>query len=287
MPNLYSDFITQLRADTGDFALRRYETADGDGSTSVFQLAHPKILESSYTVKVGGVTKTEVTHYTINKDVGQIVFTSGNIPASGSENVSFEYQSVNLLNADWLNILNQILQQLRKKLWIEVVNSTALTTVADQAEYSLSGIASEIIYVLEADYRTSSTERWTPIATQSEVVFYKDLQQIHLKKPFDTAGYAMRFRVLRAYAQGDETTDTFEPQKTYWPVLQKFCHAEYLIRRAMEMSKEISAISKEKTFETMGEMMKLAAVLKQEARTMLKEIRPSRPAISIPFAIKA
>src|SRR5947199_28543 len=110
---LYSDFITKLRADVGDYPIRRYETADGDAATTVFQLQNPKILESSYVIKISGVAQVETTAFTMDKNVGQAIFTTGHIPAAGNDNISFEYQSVNLLDADWVDIINQVLQNLR------------------------------------------------------------------------------------------------------------------------------------------------------------------------------
>lgn len=283
---LYSEFITKLRADASDFAMRRYETADGDGSTTVFQLAHPKILESSYTVKVDSTAQTETTDFAINKDVGQIIFTSGSIPASGSDNVSFEYQSVNMLNADWLDIINQVLQQIRRKIWAEITDETTLTSVAGQHDYDLSGVADDVVYVLDFEYRTSSTERWVPVRSISDVVFYKDLQKLHLKQPFNTSGYELRLRVLSAYAQGTATTDDFEPQDRYHPAIRKLCQAEYLFRLAAKMSQEVSAVSKEKNFETITEMTKLANAMRDNGMKMLKEVRPAKT-LSIPIKVKA
>jgi len=282
---LYSDFITKLRADVGDFALRRYETADGDAVTSLFQLQHPKILESSYTVKVGTSTQIETTQFSINKDVGQVLFTSGNLPASGSDNVSFEYQSVNLLDADWVDIINQVLQNLRRKLWIELINESALTTVADQVDYAASGIAADIVHLLDIEYRTSASSPWVSARSATNVIFYKDLQKIHMRPAFNTGGYELRIRANRAYVQGSLSSSTFEPAEKFWPVIRKFCAAEYLNRRAMEMAKETGAVSKEKVFEGMAEMMKLANLKRQEAELLLKQIRPQKPALSIPHAI--
>lgn len=282
---LYSDFITKLRADVGDFPTRRYETADGDAATSLFQLQHPKVLESSYTVKVGGVTQAETTAYSINKDIGQVLFTTGNIPASGSDNLSFEYQSVNLLDADWIDIINQVLQNLRRKIWVEVLNDTALTTVADAVDYATSGIAADIVHLLDIEYRLSSSVPWVSVRAITNVVFYKDLQKIHMRPAFNTAGYEIRVRANRAYVQGSTAAATFEPAEKYWPVIRKFCHAEYLARRAMEMMKETGAVSKEKAFENMTEMSKIVNAKRLEAENLLKQVRQPKPGLSIPHMI--
>lgn len=283
--SLYSDFITKLRADVGDFPIRRFETANGDASTTLFQLQNAKIYEGSYTVKVGGVTQTETTVYSVNADVAQIQFTTAGTPATGDDNISFEYQSVNLLNADWVDIINQVLQNLRRKLWVELLDESTLTTVADQVDYATSGIATDIVHLLDIEYRTSSTAPWISVRAITNVSFYKDLQKIHMRPAFNTSGYALRIRANRAYVQGSVSTATFDVQEKFWPVIRKYCQAEYLERRAMEMAKETGAVSKEKSFESMSEMMKLASMKRQEADNLLKQIRPQKPALSIPTMI--
>lgn len=70
---------------------------NGDGTTAAFQLVktytdtvqdHVRLIQlpisGTLTVKVGGVTKTETTHYTVNYQTGVITFTGGNIPPSTS-----------------------------------------------------------------------------------------------------------------------------------------------------------------------------------------------------------
>lgn len=279
----YADFITKCRADVGDFGMRQYETADGDGATLVFQLQSPKVLESSYTIQISSVTKTETTHYTLDKNTGTVVFVTA--PAAGNDTVSFAYQQVNQLDADWLDIINQVLQQLRRKLWIEGTNESALDTVADQNDYALSGVAADIIHLLDVEYRVSSTDPWRSVRATTNAVFYKDLQKLHLRPAFTTGGYDIRLRFNRAYVQGTATSDSFEVQQKYWPVIRQYCKALYLERQAMAMTKEKGAVSKEKAFETSTELLRLAQVTRQAADAMLKQVRPQKPALAIPQAI--
>ena len=82
---LYSQLISKLRIELKDFGKIQKETFDGDASTLNFPLTHIPVKDNSYTVKVGGVTKTETTDYSIDKDTGVITFVSA--PASGSDNV--------------------------------------------------------------------------------------------------------------------------------------------------------------------------------------------------------
>lgn len=59
-----------------------YVDYTGDGSNDTFSITFPYLSNTHVNVLVGGVTKTEGTHYNIS--TGNIVFTSGNIPASAT-----------------------------------------------------------------------------------------------------------------------------------------------------------------------------------------------------------
>lgn len=56
----------------------------GDGTNAVFTLANGNLITGSpCVVKVAGTTKTETTHYSLDRTTGTITFTPGNIPTAG------------------------------------------------------------------------------------------------------------------------------------------------------------------------------------------------------------
>ena len=56
----------------------------GDGGTAVFDLDHGNLyLTAPLVVRVAGSTKTEITHYTVDRAAGKITFKAGNIPTAG------------------------------------------------------------------------------------------------------------------------------------------------------------------------------------------------------------
>lgn len=61
---------------------------DGNGSTDTFTIGYSYLDESDVVVKVGGVTQTQVTHYTFSGDTLSIVFVTP--PPSGTDNVSIQ-----------------------------------------------------------------------------------------------------------------------------------------------------------------------------------------------------
>ena len=59
---------------------------NGDGSTATFTFPFEYLEESDVKVEVGGVLKTQNTHYTFSS-LTEITFTAGNIPPSGTGNI--------------------------------------------------------------------------------------------------------------------------------------------------------------------------------------------------------
>lgn len=285
MPNLYSDFIDRCRAEVGDFPVKRFETADGDGSSTLFRIANAKIKESSYTVKVSNVVKTEGVDFQVDPDVGDFIFGSGSVPPDADDNVAFSYSSVNEKDTDWLRIANNALNRLYKKLWVEVVDETTFTTDSNATEYDLSALSGEVISVLSVEIRSTPDTDWQSIKSYVNVWFNRSTQKLHVEPKFSISGYGMRIRVLRTFVQGTALNSTFEPDEKYWPILLDLCKAEYFRRRSAEAMKQTAGLSKEKTFETAQDLLRLARDIEAAAMDKLKQMRPTRPAVQIPIKI--
>ena len=65
---------------------KKKQEFNGDGTSTVYQLSE-KAVDSVLSVKVGGVSKTATTDYTVNTTDGTVTFTAGNIPPVGYNNV--------------------------------------------------------------------------------------------------------------------------------------------------------------------------------------------------------
>ena len=63
------------------------QTHNANGSTASFAISFSFLDNTEVDVRVGGVLKTITTHYTISSST--VTFTSGNIPPSGTANISF------------------------------------------------------------------------------------------------------------------------------------------------------------------------------------------------------
>ena len=77
-------------------SLTTEKLSNGDGTTAAFTFQFEYLKESDVKVEVGGVLKTQDTHYTFTS-LTEITFTSGNIPPSGTNNVRI-YRDTDITN---------------------------------------------------------------------------------------------------------------------------------------------------------------------------------------------
>lgn len=282
--SLYSDLISSIRSDVNDYPVRRFDSADGDGVTSVFALQNSKVLENSYTFQVGGVTQPENTAYVLDPNVGQVIFATGHLPPAANDNVTFQYESVNMRDADYVDLINQVLLSLRKKLWIEFINETdsSLISVLNLVDYPLSAIASDILQLNNIEYQTSPTAPWQDVRGFTNCIFYKDLQILHVRPPFSVSGYQMRIKGLRGYILGSSSSSTLELQQKFWPVVRKYVEALYWERMAAKATWQNGALAKEINFENMAQLKELATTVRKTADQLLSQVKLVKPPTSIP-----
>ncbi|GAG85037.1 unnamed protein product, partial [marine sediment metagenome] len=152
---IVAQFISKLRVELKDFPRVQRDRWDGDGSTLLFLASTVPIKDASYVVKVGGVTKTETTHYTLDRDTGELLFTTGNAPASASDNVEMTYRSVKIRDEDYIEIICDAIDYFKWKFWKMAIDTTTLTSVKDQYEYDCSGVTN-ILYVINLWYKTAA-----------------------------------------------------------------------------------------------------------------------------------
>jgi len=83
-------------------ATTTFHDYDGNGSTTTFAFTFPTFKEAEVVVEVDNVIKTTSSHYNITSystaNGGNVVFTSGNIPAAGTKNIRI-YRDTDVDNA--------------------------------------------------------------------------------------------------------------------------------------------------------------------------------------------
>lgn len=275
----YSQFITKCRRFVQDFPILTQDTFDGDGTTKNFRTIYRPILENSYIVKVDNITKTETTDYTIDLDSGIITFTTA--PASGNDNIIIEYKYVIARDIEWIDIINSVLSDLREKIWIDATDETTFDTVKDQDDYDLNSISEDIFAVIDVWYKKSTDADWKSVTRDTNLKYFKEQNIINFRPSFSSNDYNLRIRYLEAYALGSETTDTFEPAKKFYEMIKYFCGAEYIERFIMLKIKEMGAMTKEPSYESMAEIRNYASHLRKIAELKLARVKSEYPPIAV------
>jgi len=238
---LYSSLIQILRSELKDFGRIHQETFDGDASTLNFILKETPIKDDSYVVKVEGITKTETTDYTIDKDTGVLTFVSA--PASGSDNISVSYQSIKIRDADYIQLINDGIDHFRWKFWKETDDSSTITTVKDQYEYDLSTLTG-ILYILNVWYKSSSSATaWNEIQSYTNWKWLARQAKLYTDPPFDTSSLPVKIRYLKSFTKGTTTGATVDiPDEILLPY-KYYIMARFYERIIPERISETAAVT--------------------------------------------
>lgn len=79
------------------------QTFVGDGVTATYQIAETNISADLLVITVNGVTKTETTHFTVDRTTGIVTFLAGNIPPLATTgNVVIQWNKSNTTNKEFV-----------------------------------------------------------------------------------------------------------------------------------------------------------------------------------------
>lgn len=276
---LYSAFINKLRVELKDLLRVKRDRFDGDASTTIFILSEVAVEDSTYVVKVGGVIKTEVTDYTIDKDTGVITFTSA--PASDSDNVEITYQSVKIRNEDYLEIINDGIDYFRWKFWSMTTDEITLTTVKDQYEYDCSGITG-ILYIIKAWYKTSSgSTYWQEIQGLTNWKYYTRLNKLYVDPTFSTSSLPIKLLYLKSFTKGSTITATLDIPTEWILPFKYYCYARFFERQISEKIGETTAITTMPSYTPAQVMFQIAENYYKKADEVANKIAPKLPPMSV------
>ena len=275
----YLQFINKLRVELKDLPRLQRDRWDGDGTTKIFPLSAVAIKDATYVVKVGGVTQTEVTHYTIDKDVGIITFVAA--PASASDNVECTYQAVNIRDEDYVEIINDGIDYFRWKFWRMDIDTTTLTSVKDQYEYDCSGITG-ILYILNAWYKISSGATvWQTIQSLTNWKYYTRLQKLYTNPPFTGSSYPMKLLYLKSFTKGTTASATLDIPDEWLLPYKFYCYARYYERLIPEKIHETAAITTFPTYTPAQVTFNIAEAYYGKADKIATKIAPKLPPMPI------
>lgn len=275
----YLTFINKLRVELKDFAYPHKEVFDGDGNTKNFIVTHLPIKDGSYTAKIGGVTKTETTHYTLDRDTGQLTFVTA--PGAGSDNVSLVYQSVKIRDEDYLEIINDAIDHFRWKFWKMAIDTSTLTTVKDQYEYDCSGITG-ILYIINAWYKASSGATvWQAIQSFTNWKYYPVLQKLYVDPTIDVSSLAMKLLYLKSITKGTATSATLDIPDEWLLPHKYYIYARYYERLIPEKIHDTSAITTQPSFTPAQAIFNIAEAYYKKAEDIANKLAPKLPPMPI------
>lgn len=275
----YLQFINKLRVELKDFARLQRDRWDGDASTMIFPLSGVAIKDASYVVKIGGVAKVETTDYTIDKDTGVITFVAA--PAAGSDNVEATYQSVNIRDEDYLEIINDGIDYFRWKFWKMSTDESTLTTVKDQYGYDCSGITG-ILYVLKAWYKASTgSAHWQDIQGLTNYKYYTRLQELYVDPTFSTSSLPMKLLYLESFTKGTTTSATLDIPDEWLLPYKYYIYARYYERLISEKIHETAAITTMPSYTPAQAVFNLAQAFFEKADVIANKIAPKLPPMPI------
>jgi len=277
----YLTFINKLRTELKDFPKLQRDTFDGDGTTLLFELSKVPIKDATYVVKVAGTTKTETTHYTLDRDTGILEFTAGNAPSDASDTLVVTYKSVKIRDEDYLEIINDAIDHFRWKFWEMVIDEDSLTTVKDQYEYDCSGIT-DILYILNAWYKASSGSTvWEAISGLTNWKYYTRLEELYVNPTFDTTGLEMKLLILKSFTKETATSGTLDIPDEWLLPYKYYIYARYYERLIPEKIHDTSAITTQPSFTPAQAIYNIAEAYYEKAERVANKIAPKLPPMLI------
>jgi hypothetical protein len=284
---LYSALITQLRNQVGDTKRRIHVDFTGDGSTTVFQLptdtypVYDGSGTSAHMLKVAGVTQTETTNYTLDKDSGTIVFVTS-APTNGQA-ITFDAIAVYLTDADWLAIINNVIKSLGDDFWKEFID-TAHTATANMLSLSLVALQPNCIAVYEFQRRTNTSTNWIPVEEDCNWRYDRDnnVLYIGIRDAFTLTGELIRIRGLKTYTLGTAVTDTVDVQDKFLTIIEYGCIARYWRWRYKSVVELVSKLSTESSRTPLQELIMLSDRFDRLYEIEKGKLKPTKPAHIIP-----
>lgn len=279
---IYSEYISQLRTQSGDTQRRVHIDFVGDGSTTVFQMPTDSfpVLESSYVVKVAGVSQAESSAYSLDKETGTLTMVTA--PSNGAA-LTVDCSAVYLLNTTWLNIINDVIKSLGDDFWKEFVDETLLTT-SGMLSLSLAVKQPQCIAVYDFWHRKSISENWFTVENYTNWRYDRENNIIYLgdKDAFCTANELLKIRGLKTYILGTSVVDTLDVQAKFFTILEYGALARYWRYRYKNVIELVSKFTTEPSRTPLQELIMLSERFDRLYESEKAKLKPQKPPRIIP-----
>lgn len=281
----YATLISRLRTQVGDNRRRVHVDWVADGATTVFQMpadTFPVLDQAAtYVVKFGGVTKTETTDYTLDKETGTLVTVS---TQTNGTTITIDSSTVYLTDASWLQIINDVITSLGDDFFKEFVDETNFTVTANMLSLSLVVSQPNCIAVYEFAYRQTTANNWTQVEEYCNWRYDRENNKIYLgdRDAFTVTGELLKVRGLKTYTLGTVVGDTVDVQDKFMTIIEFGAIArcwKYRYRYVVEL---VSKMTQESSRTPLQEMIMLADRYDRDYEREKAKLKPAKPPRIIP-----
>lgn len=276
---IISAMITQLRRVYRDMPKATQSQRDGDGSSTLFNLGSFPVVESSYTIQKAGVTQTETTHFTLDKDNGDLNFVAA--PANGAS-VQANYKYANFRDQNWVEAINHGIETLNARGYFRQVvrNSAIMRISAGIRLYSAPSACIDLYELLESDNNNISGN---PTLLGGNWSYQQDANKVVLGFSPTAANRAWisYLRNLQTYNATSATLDVLQD----WVELVKLRAGSYYFRSmAAKIAQQANANIDEGHF-SFTNLRTMANDLDTDFEKLAARKKPTRPAKGIQYNI--
>ena len=274
-----SALISQCRRAYEDIPKSVQVARSADGIASFFNLGKFPVVESSYTIRFGTSAKTETTHYTLDKDSGDL--TTVAVQANGLI-IQSNHKYANFRDQNWVEAINHGIESLNSRgFFKQVVRDTTVFGIsANVRVYSGPTNAVDVYELLKFNNRNISGS-YTPMGMNWQ--YDQDANKIVLKsKPAVAEKAATSYlRNLQTYSATSATLDVLND----WVELVKLKAGAYYFRHmAAKIAQQGNATIDEGHF-SFTNARTMSNDLDADFEKLALRKKPSRPAKDIQYHI--
>jgi len=276
-----SALISQCRREYGDQPKSVRVTRDGDGVNNLFNLGFFPVIEGSYIIYVASSAKTEISHYTLDKDNGDLKIVT--TPSSGQE-VKSEHKYAHWRDQNWNEAINQAIETLNARGFFRQIvrDKTVMAISANVQSYSGPTNCVDLYEVLQSDDYTTSGNF---IKLAANWRYDQDANKMVLGLiPSKANKLAVSYlRNLKTYTATSATLDAL----TDWmELLKKKAGATFYRSLAGKIAKQGAATIDEGHF-SFSNLRTMANDLDTQFEIEAKRKKPTRPAKDIEYHSEA
>lgn len=281
----YASQITALRNQVGDNRRRVHVDWTADGATTVFQMpadTFPVLDQTAtYVVKFAGVTKTETTDYTLDKETGTLVTVA---TQSNGTAITIDSSAVYVTDAGWLQIINDVIKSLGDDFFKEFTDETGFTTTANMLSLSLAVTQPLCIAVYEFAYRISTANNWTQVEEYTNWRYDRENNKIYLgdRTAFSVTGELLKIRGLKTYTLGTAVGDTIDVQDKFLTIIEYGAIARFWRYRYKYVVELVSKMTQESSRTPLQELIMLSDRFDRLYELEKGKLKPQKPARIIP-----